>query len=506
MAGIKVPQYEIFKIGTTQLKYNNWDVTLSKKEAHKFDQMIALFEGTEFRLISKILNKPTNEIDFSDYIVSVIIDKKSHYGRVCSKKGFFLNGKHFRRFVGTTGGLKNNTLLFVNTDVLDELNRRCECNRDKSVPLIPAKYEAYKALTCSASQPICEPNGILVVSDTITQFKDTVLRLDNTDDDAEQPSLTLMEDAELENNATDGFNLCTYDYMKRVSESLGLDYVTSGVCLRNAWLKGMMYPFPIVEFAEKFNDGNYLVEDIWGYEHDLRDIDLILTESSLKLWKAYSCIDEYVKSYRECGYGFSVTKISPKILDDTRELNYQYLQSYEFTDEDIEELCAPTVKYLKDSFCGDYESTVKFLGINGNTERNTWQRALYISPYMMGDHQIIDSVHRMIKKKISEAKIGRLLVHGNYQIASGDPFIMMQHICGLEETGLLKAHECYSSYWAEEDVDDIVVFRSPMTIHNNIRRCKVRYGEDMQYWYRYMNGIMIMNSWDTFCMAENGCD
>lgn len=251
MAGIKVPQYEIFKIGTTQLKYSNWDVTLSKKEAHKFNQMIALFEGTEFRLISKILNKPTNEIDFSDYIVSVIIDKKSHYGRVCSKKGFFLNGKHFLGdFRGTTGGLKNNTLLFVNTDVLDELNRRCECNRDKSVPLIPAKYEAYKALTCSASQPICEPNGILVVSDTITQFKDTVLRLDNTDDDAEQPTLTLMEDTEIENNATDGFNLCTYDYMKRVSESLGLDYVTSGVCLRNAWLKGMMSPFPIDEFAE----------------------------------------------------------------------------------------------------------------------------------------------------------------------------------------------------------------------------------------------------------------
>ena len=31
MAGISVPQYEIFKIGTNKLKYSNWNLTISKK-------------------------------------------------------------------------------------------------------------------------------------------------------------------------------------------------------------------------------------------------------------------------------------------------------------------------------------------------------------------------------------------------------------------------------------------------------------------------------------------
>ena len=58
MAGIKVPQYEIFKIGTKKLKYNNWDLKITKNEAFLLNETIALFEAQEFRLIAQILNKP----------------------------------------------------------------------------------------------------------------------------------------------------------------------------------------------------------------------------------------------------------------------------------------------------------------------------------------------------------------------------------------------------------------------------------------------------------------
>lgn len=59
-----------------------------------------------------------------------------------------------------------------------------------------------------------------------------------------------------------------------------------------------------------------------------------------------------------------MTKVTPKVLDDVREINYQYLQSYELTDEDIKELAKPTVDWLKQSLTGDYEQTLKFLGIS----------------------------------------------------------------------------------------------------------------------------------------------
>ena len=506
MAGISVPQYEIFKIGTNKLKYSNWNLTISKKEAFKYQELISLFEAQEFRIMAnKILKKDIREIDFSKIFMQVVIDKKSDFGRATCKKGVTVNGINYRRFVGTTGGLKNNTLLFCNSQYVDKLNELCECKRNKDIPLVPAKYEAYKALTCSASQPICNPNGILVVRDCITKYFADVISLDDGIE-SDEPLRTIIKDKELENNVSDGFNLCTLEYMQRVGESLGIDYTPSGVCLRNAWLKGMLYPFPIIEFIEKYNNGNYLIEDIWGNIQDIRNCEMIVTESSLKLWSAYSSINEYVNACEECGYGFSVTKISPHILEERRELNYQYLQSYDFTDEDIKELCAPTIQYLKDAMCGDYSSTIKFLGITDNADINSWQRALFTSEYMMGDPYVIDSVHRFIKKKMNDAKIGKLFVDGNYQIASGDPFALMQSICGLEVTGLLKAGECYSKFWIDKNENEIVLFRSPMTSHNNIRMCQVNNSEECQYWYQYMDTIMIINGWDSFCMAENGED
>lgn len=506
MAGIKVPQYEIYKIGTNKLKYFDWNLKITRKEAFRFQELVPLFEAQEFRIMAnKILKRNIREIDFSTIFIQIVIERKSDFGRVSSNKGVTVNGINYRRFVGTTGGLKSNTLLFCNSEYIGELNRLCECKRNTDVKLVPAKYEAYKALTCSASQPICNPQGILVVKDCITPYFSDIISLDDGVD-SDEPLMKLIQNKALENTVSDGFNLCTIDYMEKVSKSLGLDYIPGGVCLRNAWLKGMLYPFPILEFIETYNDGNYFIEDIWGNIQDIRKCEMIVTESSLKLWKAYNSIEDYVTAYQECGYGFSVTKISPRVLDQKRELNYQYLQSYEFTDEDIAELCEPTIQYLKDAMCGDYSATVEFLGITENTDVNSWQRALYTSEYMLGDPYIIDSVHRFIRKKIDGAKIGKLFVDGNYQIASGDPFALMQSICGLKVSGLLKAGECYSRFWTERTEHEVVIFRSPMTSHNNIRKCQVNSSKDCIYWYQYMDTIMIINAWDSFCIAENGCD
>ena len=502
MAGINVPQYDIFKINTKKLRYYDWDLKISKRDAFLCGEIVSLFEGQEFRLISLILNKPINEIDFTQYIFVPEVENKADFKRITTK-GVKVNGILFKRFVGTPNGLKHNTLMFVNVEVLDELNRRCNCGR-KDIPIIPSKLEAYKSLSCSASQPICSPKGILVVPDCITHIVEDVINIDDSSD-AEEPEVQYINDKEIENTVTDGFSICTVDYMYRIAESLGLDYLPGGVCLRNAWFKGMLYPFPIMEFFEKYYDKETVI-DIWGNEHNIHGFEMITTESSLKLWKAYDSIDDYVRLTEENGYTWAVTKISPRVLDDQRELNYQYLQSYEFDDEDIEELCAPTVQYLKDALCGDYESTLRFLGISSNSEPNTWQRALYENPYMMGDPFIIDSVYRMIRKKIDNAKIGRLLVDGNYQIASGDPFALMQSVCGLDISGLLRESECYSAFWSNRGEKEVMVFRSPMTSHNNIRKLKVVSNDDTDYWYQYMGTIFIVNGFDTTCQALNGMD
>lgn len=508
MAGINVEQFDVYKIGTDILKMSNWDLQITKDKAMSLNMLVSLFDSQMFDLIRQILkerNMPIPNKDYTKYVFSLVNDGKNKSSKDFKRalKGFKVNGIEFKRFVGTTGGLKNNSVIFVNSEILEELNYRCECGRNKSLAVVPAKFEAYKALTCSASQKICEPNGILVVSDVITNYMTDVIDIDENENG--EP-IVAYKNINAENNASDGYNLCTIDYMKRVSESLGLHYTTSGVCLRNAYCKGMMYAFPIVEFCEKYL-GDYFVKDIWGNYVDIRTVDMILTESSLKFWNSYTSSEDYIKQYRSHGYGFRITKVIGENLEDTRGLNYQYLQSYEFTDDDIEELCKPTIDYLTGSLCGNYEDTLNFLGIKeGDVVKETWQKVLMLDPQMINDQYIINKLNKLIKKKIDEAKIGKLICNGNYQQISGDPFLLMQHICGLKETGLLKANQCYSNYWVEKNVKELAVFRSPMIGHNNIRKMEINDKEDTRYWYRYMDNVFILNGFDSACMALSGCD
>lgn len=510
MAGIKVKQHKIFKIGTTHLKKNGWNLELTEKEASSLDEEIRLFDSQLFRIATLIVDKDSSLADlkkdgnivWNKCFVSIVIDGKRDFNRVF--KGFTLNNEEFVRFVGTTGGLKNNSIIFANKRLIDDLNNTIE-SVDIKRKMVPAKYEAYKALTLSSSFPISNPKGVLVVKDAIIKYMDDIIYIDDSDEKKE-PTVTSMKNVELENNATDGFNLCTIDYMERVCVELGLDYISGGLCLRNKWLKGMMYPFPIMEFIEKYNNGNFIIKDIWENDIDMREVELILTESSLKLWSSYNSIDSYLENCKENGYTFSVTKISPNKLDN-KELNYQYLQSYDFSEDDIIKLCEPTVNKLKKSMGKEYKSVLGFLGVaKDGIEKGTWQHALVLNEIMLKDPYVIDNIHRLIKKKINNAKIGKLKCNANFQTFSNDPFVFMQSVCGLELTGILNKNECYSSYWVDKKVYEILSFRSPMSVHNNIRKLSVIDNEEARFWYKYMKNIFIVNSFDSFCKAENGED
>ena len=61
-----------------------------------------------------------------DYIC-VVMNSKKDYDR--ANKGFTVNGIHYRRFLGTNGGIKNSTIVYVNSDLYPELKRRMDNGR-----------------------------------------------------------------------------------------------------------------------------------------------------------------------------------------------------------------------------------------------------------------------------------------------------------------------------------------------------------------------------------------
>lgn len=537
-----VCQKYIYKIHSSRLRKERWKLALSIDEARRNDEVISLADSQMLRWIDELngitdadakaheikkqirrlrkeKNSPQNKrairqmykdldlLQFKPDYLCLIIDKEKDYYRAC--RGFSVNGIRYKRLLGTNGGIKNSTIVFVSERLFGELLRRVENGRDPDKELVTAKLEAYRALTCSASTPVSLPHGILVVDDAETEFDADILYL--TDEGDGEPLLEERRGEHLKMDASDGFGLMLPSLAARWSEELGLDYVASGVNTRFSFEKGMVFTFDFIDFAEKIAN-SYVVKDAWGNEVDIRSVELILTTSMVKLWDSYVSCQSYIDTSVANGYSFGVAKACPKELESERTLNYQFIQSYNLSDDDIDELIAPTMNEIRDVLGGDWRKTVLFLKGAGISRDNVSQldndfiKAVMIDRRMLDDAFVQNSIYQLIRNRINEAKVGVLKVHGNYSIVSGDPYLLCESIFELDKTGLLKAGEIYSQYWADCGATKLACFRAPMTCHNNIRLVRPASTDAARYWYRYMPTATIFNSWDTATSALNGAD
>lgn len=537
-----VCQKYIYKIHSSRLRKERWKLTLPIDEARRNDEVISLADSQMLRWIDELngitdadaraseiktqikrmrteKNSPQNKrairqlykdldaLQFKSDYICLIIDREKDYYRAC--RGFSINGIQYKRLLGTNGGIKNSTIVFVSERLADELRRRVENGRNQNKELVTAKLEAYKALTCSASTPVSLPHGILIVDDVETEFDSDILYL--TDEGDGEPLMEARSGERIKMDASDGFGIMLPSLAERWSSELGLDYVVGGVNTRFSFEKGMIFTFDFIDFAEKVA-GKYIVKDAWGNDVDIRNVEIILTTSMVKLWDSYASCEDYVNTSVSNGYTFGVAKTCPKELESERSLNYQFIQSYDLSDADIDELIAPTMNEIKDVLGGDWRKTVLFLkgsGINrDNVDMldNDFIKALMIDKRMLDDAFVQNNIYQLIRNRINEAKVGVLNVHGNYSIVSGDPYGLCQSIFGLEVTGLLKSGEIYNQYWADFGATKLACFRAPMTCHNNIRLVRPVDTPDTRYWYRHMNTATVFNSWDTATAALNGCD
>lgn len=536
----------IYKLHSSVLKRNKWNLNITIEEAKKNGQLISLAESQTIRFIDDIKNTKINREDifhikqtieelktksvtttnrkliqdlyiqkntmlFIDNYVEIIMDSISDFDKCCSKKGFIINNKKYKRLLGTTGGIKKSTVIFVSEDIYVELNNRLNNDRNTEIELVPAKLEAYKALTCSASVPVTAPKGILVVKDLETTFKSGVITIKDSDNN--RPILKKESDYEIKLNATDGCAMILPSLAEQWTKDVKEKGILSGFCIRNSYCKGMLFPFDFIKFAKEVAHKE-IITDIWGNDININDVEIILTDNMLKLWNCYSSINDYIAKCNKNGYTFSVSKYCESHLENERNLNYQFLQSYNFTDKDIDELILPTVNELKDVLGGDYRKTLLFLkGVHMTNDtafkgdKNTdIVKALMIEPKMIDDPFIRQMVHKSILKRIKRAKIGVLKMQGCYSIISGDLYALCQHIFGLKVTGLLKANQYYSRYWLDKKAKEIVAFRAPMTSANNIKKFKLVENKEINEWFKYMKTCIVLNAWDTTCDAMNGCD
>ena len=570
MAKSQKNQTFVLKVNTGYLSKNNWHLTFKLNEIRKQPQLVvslgssqvlrwmpeltgrpdADIRASQIKQDIKYLKKQGNsleikqkiskkydelyELQFQPHYMMLVMDSPKDYKYVY-KHGFKVTIDYggrvetvkYRRFLGTAGSIKKSTIMFVDENIhsrlMDKINNgRYEGPKNGELvktyngmelgyKFIPAKLNAYFALQCSASIPVPWPR-VIVVNDVFTKFIDTVrIVRDVGGENPDWPSVTDPVEKEIEINTCDGMGLISPEMSARWSEALNEGpEPLSGFNTRCAFLKGMVFTVDFKQFAEEIA-GTYIIKDAWGDERDVRDADVILTVSMLKLWNSYAGYEDYYNNCMKNGYEFCIAKSTPHELRNVHTTNYQYLQDFSFTDEQIDDLIEPTVAKIKDCLGLDWRKLILYMCGSGLDEKSVVHmepmcKAIMANPELIKDPYVRSKVNRMIQKRINSAKIGVLDVAGDYAIAGNDPYSLMQNVFGIEVTGLLKRGECYHKYWIDKGSSEVCVFRAPMTSIENVCKLSVVTSPEIEKWYKYIRTCIILNSWDTTAIRCNGED
>lgn len=537
----KQPQM-VVSLGSSQVL--RWLTKLQKREN---DDLRATEIKKDIKNIKKMENSYENkqkindlynelyEKQFQQDYLMLIMDSPNDYRYACKNKfsitidyGHKQETVTYVRLLGTAGSIKKSTIMFINEDKHDEIMRRINNGRyqgpkdgeavrthngiELGYKFIPAKLSAYFALQCSASISVPWPR-IIVVSDAEVKFTDRVRIVENSGNEENPiwPTVSEPQDVEIEAGVSDGMGFISPEMSSIWAKSLNEgEEPLSGYNTRCAFVKGMVFTVPFVQFAEEVAH-TYTITDAWGDKRDIRDADVILTTSMLKLWDSYDGFEDYYQNCMKNDYDFCIAKSSPRELRNVHTTNYQYLQDFTFTDEQINDLVSPTVTKIKECLGLDWKKLILYMCGTGLDEKSVLSmdpmcKSIMANPELVKDPYVRSKVSRMIQKRINSAKIGVLDVAGDYAILGNDPYSLLQHIFGMEITGLMKAGECYHKYWTDKNVDEVVLFRAPMTSHENVQKLKVVASDEMKKWYGYIKTCCLINSWDTTAMRLNGAD
>ncbi len=534
-------QLYTMKFKSSRLKEYGYDIQLTPQQAKQNGELIALSDNQILRSIRKITGKEINYIQLEQWYkerdrlkkqiyskenssriielqnnildmlfipeyITIVMEHNSHYNYLF-KNGLLLNSERYFRLSSSASQSRVSTVVFCNEKILNQLNEILDNNRDKNIPLCPSKYNAYKGLSGSSTKIVSTPK-FCVVPDYEIKQKVNVNFVTETEENKDDD--IVIKEVELSFNRFDGQGLIKPSKAKEWAEELGLDYIPGQFCVRQNFLKGMLCVFDIDEYCENEYNGNYVIDSIYKDENsnpiqvDLRDIDVVVSESQFKLWNAFGSLEEYIHNCEMNDLKWGVALTSPKKPNDILKMNYQFLQTLNFNKKDIEKICTPFVNWVTGvNFDNIYYTLLFLLGENITQEsiqyflkysNNYWLKSLIVNHELKNDKYIRDKVYKYTNNIIKRGCLGEIILDGNFQVLVSDPYAMMQHICGQKVTGLLKEKEYYCNYWNKKNVCVVDSMRAPLTYKSEHLKLNLINHDKLNKWYKYCDdGGVIVN-------------
>lgn len=461
---------------------------------------------------SKVLEKldetiaRINKILLIDEIVNVVVDSEDNnkdYDELV-KKGFMVNGIRYTRLACGSGMARRATVSFFREDIFDNMHEKL-MNGLELTEINIAKLNAYYGLYLSGCEFVSEPNQVVVIPDYEPILKDKkvdwIYDVATVDEKGRKYEYRDIEEKvmDIKANVFDGQGLISPSLCRKWSEDLELDYIPCSFIIRTCFTKGLVVEFDFHKYAKE--NGITTIKDKWGKIYDIEKVDMILTESQMKMHKYYKSWDEFLKYHKKYKHSWGVTRYNkpPYKEDVMTRLNYQYIQTLSLDKEKVIKLAEPTLEWIKKVCEGDKLYSLLFLlGVSKETDvisevfdkvNNTYVQAIINNDRFLKEEQIQKFMYNSIKKYIKESKIGKLWVEGKYEFMISDPYALTQWALGKEVTGLLNEHE----HWSKNKTGKYDGCRSPLVDSSEHNPLNFIHTDDTRKWFSQIDTGIIYN-------------
>ena len=224
-------------------------------------------------------------------------------------------------------------LSFIREDFYDAVRRRIMMDMTIGDCQLSKLY-AYNGLMLSSGIRIDgigidRPHRVVVIDNpTRTERNVSVITVE---DDGTQSSTRKYHRVEkkedIEITCFDGEGLISKEYARVVDEKLCGKKVHTSFQIRMPYVKGMLHEVDFKDFLTLC--GTDTITDLWGMEHSVRDVDVILTKS---MFKGYGWLngsgmswEDYWAVFRKYRHALYITNVSKEKPEKITELNYQFL-------------------------------------------------------------------------------------------------------------------------------------------------------------------------------------
>ncbi|OLN25788.1 RNA dependent RNA polymerase [Desulfosporosinus metallidurans] len=405
-----------------------------------------IFASSFTRTLGLVANETTTDI-FSFQITNYVVAQH------LMKSGFDFNGEHYSFYTATAGGMRDKKLTYINDRIYKKHSASLLCgitheDIDFKGGIVLPKLLAYSALLFSASDPWPEfdIDRAIVIPDWST-------------------TVTGLMDVISEDPTTLGNFIVTPSVMVQntIVHSDGAGWINPSLSKKNLqvrlpFFKGLLVSTPYLDKCAE--SGNYMIPDIYGDIHDLRDVDVVFSASMFKMSKYYSSWNDYKTKYKTNHCTANICNEEEEHMR-TGSTNYQFLQSMiSMTEKELEQLITPVRNQLTDA----YSQRDTMLALHGATPQNKHkslsQEALMLYPEMLQDYSTKQLLKDRIHSMRYQASMGKIRIKGSVNTyVIPDMGGWLNHEIAHTDECLLQGDEVSCSVF--QDQENLLLNRSP---------------------------------------------